>query len=283
MKIKLLPAIIAAAGFLTVPFALAATYQSEISASYADIDSDAGADDIYAAAVEGKYYISPVDTSGHPLAEAAFLEKASNIYVTAAVQQWKDDGFHADVYERSVGIDFYVPNSLFYLGAGVREDKYQTKYSADTTNGASAITFGRSWDSEWFVKAGITPIDGLLIWSEFVEDSDISEKWNINGKYVVALTGEQALNIEASYENSDEYFPAEAWSGAVDYYIDRHLSVGGGFTHSTFENEGLNRGEDATDYFIRARNYFTDNIGVELGYVDGEHEDSLTLGASIRF
>jgi hypothetical protein len=33
MKFKLLPVIISAAGFLTAPFALAATYQSEISAT----------------------------------------------------------------------------------------------------------------------------------------------------------------------------------------------------------------------------------------------------------
>ena len=283
MKMKLLTAIIAATGFATAPFAFSSTYQSEISIAYSDVNPDAASTDAYEAGIEGKYYFSLVDTSQHPLAEAAFLEKVSNIYVSAATKEWKSDAFRSDLYAREIGIDFYVPNSIFYLGAGVRESKNQTKFAADPDNGSGEVRFGMPWQSQWFIKAGVSPVDGLLVWSEFVEDADISEQWNINGKYVIALSGEKALNIEAGYENTDDFFPAETWSAAADFYFDRHLSVGAGFTHETFENDGLIQGKDATDYFIRARNYFTDNIGVELEYTSGEFEDALTLGASIRF
>ncbi|WP_049632021.1 putative porin [Cellvibrio sp. pealriver] len=283
MKMKLLTAIIAATGFAAAPFAFSSTYQGEVTAAYSDVNPDATSTDAYEAGIQGKYYFSPVDTSQHPLAEAAFLEKASNIYVSAATKEWKGDGFRSDIYAREIGIDFYIPDSIFYLGAGVRENKNQTKFAADPDNGSGEVRFGMPWQSQWFVKAGVSPVDGLLVWSEFVEDVDVSEQWNINGKYVIALAGEKALNFEASYENSDDFFPAETWSAAADFYFDRHLSVGTGFTHETFENDGLIQGKDATDYFIRARNYFTDNIGVELEYTSGEFEDALTLGASIRF
>ncbi len=65
MKLKLLPAIFAA-GFLAAPFALSATYQSEISASYADIDVSNDSEEGYFVGLEGTYYFSPVDTKSHP-------------------------------------------------------------------------------------------------------------------------------------------------------------------------------------------------------------------------
>lgn len=280
MKIKLLPTIIAAAGFLSAPFALAANYQTELSAGYADIDANDNDENDYFIGLEGKYYFAPVDTANHPLAEAAFIEKSSSVYVSLDNTEWKSDAGRLDVYQRSIGVDLYVPNSMFYFGGGIKESKYKSFY----TDSFGAVE-GRSsqWDSEWFVKAGIAPIEGLLVWSEFVEDADISERWNINGKYVIALAGEQALNLEAGYENSELIYPAETLSVAADYYLDRHLSVGAGFVRSVFNEDEFNKGESSTDYFIRARNYFTDNIGVELGYIDNEYESSLTLGASVRF
>lgn len=279
MKLKLLPTIIAAAGFLTAPFALAATYQSEISTSYADIDISDDSEEGYFVGIEGKYYFSPVDTTSHPLAEAAFIEKASNIYLGLGNYEFKDTGDRLDIYQRSLGIDFYIPNTMFYLGAGVNE--YKSKYSWPAEGSFDAGSDSTKWDSAWFVKAGIAPVSGLLVWSEFTEDVDVSDEWNINGKYVIPLSGEQALNIEASYEKSDVSYADDIIAGAVDYYLDRHLSLGAGFINSSFDSSDDN--ESTTDYFIRARNFFTDNVSMELSYTDGDYESSLMLGGTIRF
>jgi hypothetical protein len=272
MKIKLLPTIVAAAGFLSAPFALAATYQSELSAGYADIDENNSNADGYFVGLEGKYYFSPVNTANHPLAEAAFIEKSSNVYVQLGTAEFKAAGQQLDRYDRSIGVDFYIPNSMFYLGAGITETKFQTKFGP----GGSS-----DWDSNWFVKAGIAPITGLLVWSEFAEDIDISEQWNINGKYVLPLSGEQALNLEASYEKSKLGFSDDTISMAVDYYIDRNLSVGTGFVNTSYDSSVSNKSD--TDYFVRARNFFTDKASLELSYVDGEYENSLLLGGTLRF
>jgi hypothetical protein len=67
----------------------------------------------------------------------------------------------------------------------------------------------------------------------------------------------------------------------VDYYLDRHLSLGAGFINSSYDSGSDN--ESTTDYFIRARNFFTDNISAELSYTDGDYESSLMLGGAIRF
>jgi hypothetical protein len=279
MKIKLLPTVIAAAGFLTAPFALAATYQSEISAAYADIDTNDDPKEGYFIGLEGKYYFAPVDTKNHPLAEAAFMEKAGNVYVNLGNYEIKEAVDRLDIYQRTLGVDFYIPNTMFYLGAGINE--YKSKYSWPAEGSFESGSDSSKWDSTWFVKAGIAPVTGLLVWTEFTEDVDVSDAWNINGKYVIPLSGEQALNVEASYEKSDISYTDDIITGSVDYYLDRHLSLGAGFINSSFDS--TNDNESSTDYFIRARNFFTDNVSVELSYTDGDYESSLVLGGTVRF
>lgn len=275
MKLKLLPAIFAA-GFLSAPFALAASYQSEVSASYTDIDVSDDPEEGYFVSIEGKYYFSPVDTASHPLAEAAFVEKASNIYLGVANEEYKEAGERMDAYMRTLGVDFYIPNTMFYLGAGVIEAKYKYSWLADENVNAGGNS--SKWNSAWYAKAGIAPVTGLLLWSEFFENVDVSDQWNINGKYVMPLSGEQALNLEASYQQSD-IDDADTISGAVDYYLDRHLSIGAGFENTSYADDH----DSTTDYFVRARNFFTDTISAEVSYTDNDIESLVTLGASIRF
>jgi hypothetical protein len=281
MKMKLLPTILAASVFFTAPFAFSATYQSEVSAAYADINDQYGFDDGYAVGLEGKYYFSPVDTTNHPLAEAAFVERSSNIYVKLDNYEFKDSGYRIDFYHRALGVDFYIPNTMFFLGAGI--DEYKSKYTAPAEGGVFSESSSSKWDSSWFVKAGIAPVTGLLVWSEFTEDVDVSDVWNINGKYVIPLAGEHALNIEASYEKSKIGYADDTVTAAVDYYFDRNLSVGAGFSHASFDGNEYSDSENDSSYFIRARNHFTDNISVDLSYTDGDYENSLTLGGTIRF
>lgn len=278
MKMKLLPAIVATAGFLAAPFVFSATYQGELSAAYSDIDIQ-GDEEGYFVGLEGKYYFAPVDTKNHPLAEAAFIEKSSNVYVNLGNFEFKEAGDRLDIYQRSIGVDFFIPNTMFYLGAGVNEMK--SNYSWPAEGNSSGGSDATDWDSAWFIKAGIAPVTGLLVWSEFTEDVDVSDEWNINGKYVIPLSGEHALNIEAAYEKSDISYADNTIMAAVDYYLDRNLSIGGGFINTSFDDA---IGDDATtDYFIRARNFFTDSISGEISYTNGDYEDSFMVGGTIRF
>lgn len=272
MKIKLLPAIIAAAGFLSAPFVVAATYQSELTASYVDLDPQDANADLSFIEVEGKYYFSSVNSGNQPLAEAAFVGRASNLYVQLRKSELKLAGQQSDGYTRAIGADFFIPNSIFYVGAGVTESK---------VNGPALLGGSSDWDSSWFVKAGVTPISGLLVWSEFAEDVDVADEWNINAKYVLPLSGEQSLNFEGSYEKSKLNWNDDTISLAADYYIDRHLSIGGGFINTSYAASA--NIDTTTDYFIRARNFFTDSASIELSYFDGELDSGFLVGGSLRF
>ncbi|QEI11527.1 putative porin [Cellvibrio japonicus] len=250
MKLKLLSAVIGLASFSVLANAQSSTYQGEVFAGYGETDD---ALDSSAYAVGGAFYFSPVNTKNHPLAEAAFLEKSSNIY--ALVGSQTNDLFDVDF--QSVGAEFYIPNSIFYAGLGV------TRAKAD----------GGSWDSQWNASLGVTPIDGLLVWTSFYEDVDYSDYINLNAKYVMSLGGEQALNIEGSFADADG---GEEFGIAADYYIDRNLSIGTAYSY-------VNADEDIKDFTVRARQFFTNSLSFDLSYTFGDQDDSWGIGASYRF
>lgn len=205
----------------------------------------------------GRFHFSPVDTKNHPLEEAAFLEKSSN--VEAAWTRHDASGTDADI--QSVNVNFYVPNTMLYLGAGLN------RIDVDAPGAGS--------DTQWNARIGIAPVNGLLVWTEFYEDVDYGDAVNVHAKYVTALTGEQALNVVGGYSDFDN--GSELYVGA-DYYLDRHLSFGAQLT-----NTDVDGGDSATDFEIRANNYFTPNINVGLAYVFGEEEDSWGIRAGYRF
>lgn len=281
MKLKLLPTIIAAGSFFTASLAFANSYRAEISAIYGETDYDGLSSDVYDIQIGGTYYFSAVDTTNRPLAESAFLQKASNIYIDGYYENDEQKGgtFTSDVqntYGRRIGVDFYIPNSIIYLGAGAVEVK--TKY--EWTDNGTSYSNTQGWDSLWYVRVGVTPIDGLQVWSEFYEDIDVSDLWNINAKYVLPLgAAGQWLNLEARYEDQDDYL--QTLDLAADYYLDNHLSVGGGITHYNYDDDGYDNNDN--EYFIRAKQYFTDNFSANIKYADGDYESRWELGATIRF
>lgn len=285
MKSKMLPTIIASLSLAAVPVAFGATYQGELAATYGEVDLEDSSSDLSDITLEGTYYFSQVDTANRPLAESAFLQKASSFYVNGVYSRYKENDSEFDssekttVYGRQLGADFYIPNSIFFLGAGITEFKVKSEWRNDDSLERETL----DWDSQWYVKTGVTPVDGLLVWSEFYEDVDISDHWNINAKYVMPFGASgQWLNLEARYETTeDDGDDSQVFSIAGDYYLDSHLSLGGGITHYTYDGDYSNDNEN--EYFVRANQYFTDNLAVNLKYADGDYESSWTLGATLRF
>lgn len=253
MKLKTIAAFIGACS--VVGIAQAQTYQGEIFGGYDEVSGE----DVSAYTLGGRFHFAPVNTQGHPLAEAAFLEKSSNL--EARWTRVDADPLTTDL--QSLSAEFYVPNSMFYLGAGIE----RTKVDIDGLGSAS--------DNAWNARLGITPIHGLLVWTEFYEDIDYSDAINIHGKYVTALGGEQALNLLGGYTSFDD--GSNLYVGA-DYYIDRHLSLG-----VQLDNTDYDAGGSENNVEVRANNYFTPNFNLGLAYVFGEDEDSWGIRAGYRF
>lgn len=254
-KLTILSAILSVSCFSSLSFAADSSYRAEMSAGYGQFDADSDSDTT-GYGLSGTYYFSGVDTKNHPLAEAAFLENSSNVYARWAREDY--DGLDGNTDVSVVGADFYAPNSMLFLGAGITK--------VDVNDG-----FGPDDDTAWFAKIGVTPVDGLLVWSQFYEDVDVSDHWNINAKYVVPLAGETAINLEAGYADWDD--GDNTTSIGADYYFNRSFSLGAGYTFAD-ENDG---------YELRARNFFSEKFSVEAAYTSNDIEDGWLVGASLRF
>lgn len=264
---------------LSSTYVSADDYQSEISAVYFNSDSDHTDSSGYG--IGGRYFFNPVNTSQGPLAEAAFLQRASSVALNYTRSEsdhaYSDlDGFTSqgsgedDNY--SLRADFYVPNSIFYAGLTVSHGEYSYRERVQHNAEFPSETFNQQ-GSETDIGAvlGITPIDGLRISSAFHEDYDISEDWNLSARWVTDTMGPTiALIGDYGYAGG-----LDVVNLGVDYYIDRSFSIG--LTHS----DALELDNSASTS-VRARKFFTDNFSVQAEYVD-DHYGSYNLGAAMRF
>lgn len=237
MKLKALAA--ATALTLVSGAALAQDYQFEVGGSYTNTDPDAGNSDGSVGAY-GEYYFQPVRVGQNPLREAAFINRASNVFVNGS-----DD---LDVIEG--GVEFYIPDTIFYAAAEIVRTDY------DETN------------NDWGVRLGVTPITGLLLWTEYFDEPGYDA--NINAKYVMPLGGGTFLNMEGGYADHDE---TNEYSAYADYYFDQTFSVGAGYFDNDYED----------GFTLRTEKFFTPEISGQLSYTSADSYDSITVGASFRF
>lgn len=255
--------------------ALADNYQYELTGEYAN--TERGPSESDAGALVGRYYFSPVDTENRPLAEAAFLNRASGI--SLAYQRTERDFFFpattgdyaqpaVEASTRSdsgsLALDYYVPNTILYLGLTVSHVDYEDsmQYSgSDTTYGGTL---------------GITPMDGLLISSDFHEDQDIDEEWNLNARYVTEVFG-SSIAIEADYRYYDHVERVDYAGVRFDYYFDNTFSVG------VSHDEAISTGAEDGVTSVMARKFFTNRVSLQASYLIDSDIDSFNLGMSVRF
>lgn len=232
MKVKTLA--LATAMTLASGAAMANSYQGEIGANYTDVDGGDGA-----FGIRGEFHLNPVQTRNHPLAEAAFLERSTNVYAEA----------NNDFDQLTLGGELYIPDTMFYVGARVER----------WDNGTS--------DTTAYATLGLTPIDGLRVTTEFSDDGYDA---NIAAKYVVDLGAGNFANFEGEFRDGDfdDYLSLMA-----DFYFDRTLSVGAGYTDWYGVDE----------FTLRARNFFTREVSGEISFTDSDAGDRIMIGAAIRF
>ncbi len=258
----------------SVAGAQASDYQWELSGFYGQAETPTtDQDDV---SLSGRYHFSPVETDSHPLAEAAFLERASNISFghTRSDRSSDDIEYRGDDFSytllgsdstsdvSSLNAEVYVPGDLFYLGLGVSRRESET----------SSRSFS---DTRWNASLGLTPVDGLLVYSTFFEDQDLDKNWNLNGKYVFDTFG-PTIAIKAGYDYDD--LRVDRLSLSLDYYLDRTLSVG------YQRNDAVESGPgDIDDHQISIRKFFGDQWSLEGFYSESDVFDGFGVVATVRF
>ncbi|MDM1335230.1 putative porin [Acinetobacter pseudolwoffii] len=238
-KLTLATALIASLG-------TAHAYQAEVGGTIALVDPDNG-DTSTGFAIDGTYYFNPVQVKNSPLNEAAFLNRASNI--NAAVSYIDYDLF--DVTTFNVGVEYFVPNSDFYVSGNIGQSSTDTPIGDDDTTLYSA-------------ELGYLPVPGLLVavgLAGYDNDAGDDVDPTLRAKYV-SQVGAYDMNFEGGASFGD----LDAYNLGADLYLDKTFSVGLGFSDSDLENSDV--------FTIRAKKFFTQQVSLE-GSIDFADEGNI--------
>lgn len=240
-------------------------YQAEVGAAAAYLDPDNGGSG-NAFGVNGTYYFNPVQTRNAPLAEAAFLDRASNVKAHATFADQGD----TDSNTYGVGAEYYVPNTDFYLSGDVSRnnaeirDSFGDKHDFDTTY--------------YSAEVGYLPAPGLLIAAGlkgYDNDNDDGVDPTIRAKYVTQLSNGKDINLEAGAAFGD----LDEFNLAADYFIDKTFSVGADYS----SNDLL----DQNEFGVNARKFLNPQVSVEgrvgFGEVGNNDYNSFGVAAKYRF
>ena len=246
---------------LAITGTAAHAYQAEVGGSVGYIDPDNGSGSA-SFGVDGTYYFKPVQTRNAPLAEAAFLDRASNVNAKYNYDEVGDDKRH----NYGVGVEYFVPNSDFYVSGNVGRDELKFKYGSDF----DTTTYG--------AEVGYLPAPGLLIAAGIKGyDNDFHDGVDptIRAKYVTTLSNGKDINLEAGAAFGD----LDEWNVAADYYIDKTLSVGVDY----YDND-MN---ENSEFGVTARKFFTPQVSLEgrvgFGEVGNNDYNKFSIAAKYRF
>ena len=236
-------------------------YQAEVGASAGLIDPDNGSSS-GSFGVDGKYYFNPVQTRNAPLAEAAFLDRASNVGANYQYDEVGDNERH----QYGVNAEYFVPNSDFYVSGNIGRDDRK-------------ISNGPNFDETVYgAEVGYLPAPGLLIAAGvrgYDNDYDDGVDPTLRAKYVTTLSNGKDINLEAgaAFGDLDEY------NVKADYFIDKTLSIGADYYSK--DNGPL----DTNEFGISARKFFTPQVSLEgrVGFGEEGNNDYNKFGVAAKY
>lgn len=192
---------------------LADDYRWEVRGSF-DRAWDSGLlfSDSDSLALSGTWYFAPVDIDDVPLAEAAFLGRASSLSAAAARFEVLDEHLNA----QSARVGYYIPGNWFYAAVGVSRSEYFTALNS------SFVLKER--DTRWNGTLGITPVNGLRITTDFGEDD---YEPNVTARYVGKLPNDHFYAGSVNFVDAD--FGDTSFGLDFDYYLDETASLGVGY------------------------------------------------------
>lgn len=190
--------------------------------------------------VHAAYFLKQVDIHGVPLAETAYLDRASSISAHAhfANRGETDDATYG------VAAQVYVPNSKIYASAGFSQSREKEREHG----------IRRDLDTTYYnAEMGYSPVQGLLV-AAGVKGYENKEQHGVNptlrAKYVTQVAG-KFINLEAE----TSFGKLQEVRVAADYYINEGWSVGADFNHNDVE--------DSAEVGIKTRKFFTSQFSLE--------------------
>lgn len=276
----------------------AQAYQFEVQGQSEYIDNTANDQDFYGA-LQGTYYFKNVDATKGPLAEAAFLNQASNFSLAYNYGEDKLPGNRDVVHVYGAKAEAYVPTKLVpaYASASYSHTITDNKTGEPNDNGDRyALELGAVVAPNFLVAVGYTSVadqyslDAFNILSNGVakaalESLSIGEDPNYDQdaitartKYVGAIDG---TNMAVGFEAGLVYGEDTMYNLKTDLYLTPALSVGASYAETSADSVVDSAWGANVNYFI------TPAIAVGASYVNANAEgvavDTQTVGLNAKF
>ena len=280
---------------LVLAMTSAHAYQIEVQGQTEALDSNADNRDFnnYSVGGQATYYFKNVDASKGPLAEAAFINQASNIAFAYNFANLDDSK------EQNVGVkgELYLPTSIVpvYSSLSYNAADNDGKYGEPDDRGQRwAVEFGSVIAPNFLVAVGYTNVEEQFsldtfkslnsgIYKSFVDADTIGEDQDAitaRTKYVGAIDG---TPMSIGFETGLVYGDATAYELKTDLYLNSQLSAGASYAESSFDWTPDSAWGVNVNYFV------TPAIAVGASYVNANAVDSdddiqtIGLNAKLRF
>lgn len=274
----------------------AQAYQFEVQGQSEYIDNTVN-DKNFTGAVQGTYYFKNVDATKGPLAEAAFLNQASNFSLAYNYGEYDVDAVDKDFVSHVYGAkaEAYVPTKLVpvYASAAYSHTITDGKGGQDNDNGDRyALELGAVVTPNFLVAVGYTSVadqtsyDAFNILSNGVAKAgleagtiaDDQDAITARTKYVGAIDG---TNMAVGFEAGLVYGEDTMYNLKTDLYLTPALSVGASYVETSADAVVDSAWGANVNYFI------TPAVAVGASYVNanavGEAVDTQTVGVNAKF
>ncbi len=268
-------------------------YLTEVSTElFLSDDADNNETEIYA--FRGRQHFSPVDASGHPLKEAAFLERIGDIELTFAMTDLRfGSGLAADGPFYGGSVHYMQPGLPFLLITGFQRSRvaFDSPISANITTNLYDLAFGIFLKDGLLIQFGYTHSKTVLSQTSFPSVEFEGDNYDFITKWVYEIDNKTAFNIEGTigahqFKDSTSKGSNTVFAILGEYYFNPRMSLGSGYAFNTGDDkddEGSTATLIATVFInpsfsaqLEFETFFADNI-------EGEDEDHFDLLLSVRF
>ena len=276
----------------------AQAYQFEVQGQSEYIDTTVNDKD-FTGGLQGTYFFKNVDSSKGPLAEAAFLNQASNVSLAYNYSELDSD---VVVHNYGAKAEVYVPTPYVpaYASASYSHTILDGKNGASNDQGDRfAFEVGALATQNFLVAVGYTNVadqaalDAFNVMgngvakavAEAVTIGEDQDAITARTKYVGAIDG---TNMSLAFESGIIYGDATAYQLKTDLYLNPKLSVGASYAASSYAGTPDSAWGANVNYFI------TPAIAVGASYVNANYEgnraqdemlagDTQTVGVNAKF
>ena len=282
----------------------AQAYQFEVQGQSEYIDNTVN-DKNFTGAVQGTYYLKDVDSSKGPLAEAAFLNQASNVSVAYNYGEYDvdaDENENSTAHTYGAKAEAQVPTKFVpaYASASYNYTKFDGKGGqSDDQGDRYALELGALVIPNFLVAVGYTSVadqaslDAFNIMNNGIAKAvletntiaDDQDAITARTKYVGAIDG---TNMSIGFESGLVYGEDTAYNLGTTLFVTPKLSVGASYMESSFAGSPDKAWGANVNYFITpavavGASYVNANFESALAGEDLTVRDTQTVGVNAKF